>query len=432
MQVRAFLERLRDGAVPSPQDMAAFAKILGDPAVTDAQVGAFAMGVCKTQLDDAARVALTTGMRDSGVCLTWDVPGPVIDKHSTGGVGDAVSLMLAPLLASCGAFVPMISGRGLGHTGGTLDKLEAIPGLATALPPDRFRQTVAACGCAIVAATPDIAPADRRLYSVRDVTGTVRSLDLITASILSKKLAAGLGALVLDVKVGTGAVMQDLDDARALAQALVDTANGAGCPTTALITDMNQPLLPAIGNAVEIAAVMEAFKTGQGDFVDLVVALGASVLSAVVDQDEAACAQTLRRALQDGSAVEAFGKMIAAQGGPSNFIDRWQDYVDLGPATEVTAPVAGFVADMNAKALGELVVRLGGGRAAETDRIDHGVGLGQVVRLGQYVQKGQPLALVHARSDDAARHAADTVRASIRLAGTAPDPVPLIHERLMP
>jgi len=264
MDARAVLGALRRGEALSPEAAAWFGRALGRPVadpmgggVSDAQAGAFAMGVCRAPLAAPARVALTRAMRDSGAVLGWDLPGPVLDKHSTGGVGDCVSLALAPALAACGAFVPMISGRGLGHTGGTLDKLEAIPGTRTGLDAAAFAEVTRAVGCAIVAASDGLAPADRRLYAVRDVTGTVESLDLITASILAKKLAAGLDALVLDVKCGSGAFMKTRADAAALARALVETARGAGCRAAALITAMDQPLVTAAGNALEVVEVME-------------------------------------------------------------------------------------------------------------------------------------------------------------------------------
>ena len=327
MQARDLLLALREGHIVSRDAVNTFAKGLGSEAVSDAQAGAFAMAVCQHGLTDEARVALTLGMRDSGEVLQWDLPGKVIDKHSTGGVGDAVSLLLAPMLAAVGAFVPMISGRGLGHTGGTLDKLEAIPGFQTEFSVKKFKEIVAKVGCAIVAPSATIAPADQRLYAVRDVTGTVRSLDLITSSILSKKLAAGLQALVLDVKTGSGAVMQDMQEAIFLAQALVKTANGAGCPTSALITDMNQPLLPSIGNAVEVADVMRAFESANGAIVDVAIELGTQLLvQAHLFFTEKGARDRLIKTLTDGSAKAKFGEMVAAQKGPANFADRWEDY----------------------------------------------------------------------------------------------------------
>ena len=295
MDARWVIEKLRDRQPLAAEDLRWFAAGLASGTVSDAQAGAFAMAALLNGMADDERVALTLAMRDSGDVMSWDLPAPVIDKHSTGGVGDCVSLLLAPALAALGAYVPMVSGRGLGHTGGTLDKLEAIPGLKTEVGEDRFREIVEQVGCAIVSATGAIAPADRRLYAIRDVTGTVESIDLITASILSKKLAAGLEALVLDVKCGSGAFMARPQDARALAQSLVTTANGAGCKTSALITDMNQPLCPSMGNALEIMAVMEALTTGEVDNIlcDVTCALGGELMvlaGLAMDADQAAWA----------------------------------------------------------------------------------------------------------------------------------------------
>ncbi|MEO0390632.1 MAG: thymidine phosphorylase, partial [Pseudomonadota bacterium] len=321
---RDIIARLRQRQSPGRDALAWFAQALADGQVSDAQAGAFAMAVCLNGLGDVGRVALTMAMRDSGRVLDWDLPGPVLDKHSTGGVGDCVSLVLAPALAACGAYVPMISGRGLGHTGGTLDKLEAIPGVSVRLPQDRFADVVRQAGCAIVGATADIAPADKRLYAIRDVTATVESLDLITASILSKKLAAGLEGLVLDVKTGSGAFMKDIGAAQELAQALVRTSNAAECKTSALITDMSQPLVPSMGNALEVAEVMRVLRSGraQGSLVEICAALGGLLLSgAGLAQDVQDGADQISAAIRSGQAAERFGKMIAAQGGPLGFVD---------------------------------------------------------------------------------------------------------------
>ena len=279
MDARSLIAGLRAGQVPDAAALYDFAAGLADGRVSDAQAGAFAMAVCLRGLGPGGAVALTMGMRDSGDVLAWDVPGPVVDKHSTGGIGDPVSLVLAPALAALGCYVPMISGRGLGHSGGTLDKLESIPGVVTAVDTARFRAIVGDVGCAIVSATGEIAPADKRLYGVRDITGTVDSIELITASILSKKLAGGIGALVMDVKVGSGAFMATPDAARGLARQLVDVANGAGCPTRALITDMNQPLAAAVGNSVELAEVMAVLHGAtHSRLAQVVLALGTAAL----------------------------------------------------------------------------------------------------------------------------------------------------------
>lgn len=424
---------LRDGREPSAAELAAFVRGLADGAVSDAQAGAFAMAVCLRGLGRAGRVALTEAMRDSGRVMAWALPGPVVDKHSTGGIGDAVSLLLAPALAACGAFVPMVSGRGLGHTGGTLDKLEAIPGLRTGFAVAEFRALVERQGAAIVAASAEIAPADRRLYAIRDVTGTVESIDLIVASILSKKLAAGIGALVLDVKTGSGAFFAGLDEARALARALVETANGAGCRTSALITDMSQPLAPAAGNALEVAAVMEAFAdpAAHPALVEVSVALGGEALAlAGLAADAGAGAGTLRRALEDGRAAERWGAMVAAQGGPGDFLARWRAHLPAAPVVRAfAARQAGVLAAVDGRALGHAVIALGGGRRVESDRIDPSVGLSRVARIGDSLAAGDPLCLIHA-ADEAGLAAAEAeLSAAFTLADSAAPP-PLIHERV--
>ncbi|XDA97237.1 thymidine phosphorylase [Sulfitobacter sp. LCG007] len=433
MSAQEILALLRRGEAPGAHHLDWMARGLADGSVSDAQAGAFAMGVCLVGLDPEARTALTLAMRDSGRVLSWDLDGPVLDKHSTGGVGDCVSLVLAPALAASGAYVPMISGRGLGHTGGTLDKLEAIPGVSTRIEEEQFRELVTRAGCAIVGATAEIAPADRRLYAVRDVTSTVDSLDLITASILSKKLAGGLDGLVLDVKVGSGAFMKDIPGARALARALVETANAAGCPASALVSDMSQPLAPALGNALEIEAVMRVLTCGErGALFDLTVTLGALLLArGGLAADEAAGARMISDAIGDGRAAERFGRMIAGLGGPVEFIDNWARFLpEATVIREVSARQSGTVTSIDGEALGLAVVGLGGGRMRETDGIDPAVGLAQVVRLGQRVEKGQPLARVHAARPDAADRAVARIRDAIAIGDEAVTPPELVHERI--
>ncbi|MEL7092413.1 MAG: thymidine phosphorylase [Pseudomonadota bacterium] len=432
MSARSIIAKLRRKQPPAREELIWFAQGLADGTVTDAQAGAFAMAVCLNGLGDVGRVALTIAMRDSGQVLRWDA-GPVLDKHSTGGIGDPVSLILAPALAACGAVVPMISGRGLGHTGGTLDKLEAIPGLSTQLDEARFRDVVARAGCAIVSASAEVAPADKRLYAVRDVTATVESLDLITASILSKKLASGLDALVLDVKSGSGAFMKDEDAAKALADALVKTANAAGCKTTALITDMNQPVAPAIGNAVEVAAVMQVL-TGKarGPLVEVAAVLGGILLQngGLVD-DVQTGADAIVRAIAEGYAAERFGTMVAAMGGPVAFVDNWARFLpEATVIREVAAPSDGFVTAMDGEALGHAALALGAGRAVESDAINPAVGFSDVVRLGTAVTRGQPLAVIHAARPEDADRAEAALRAAILLGPEAPHVPGLISERI--
>ncbi|MCV2893246.1 thymidine phosphorylase [Lentibacter sp. XHP0401] len=430
---RALLAALRRGQPIGEASLQAFAQGLADGSVSDAQAGAFAMGVVLSKLTHEDSVALTLAMRDSGDVTEWDLPAPVIDKHSTGGIGDCVSLLLAPALAACGGYVPMVSGRGLGHTGGTLDKLESIPGFKTALSMSRFRQTVRDNGLAIVSASPTLAPADKRLYAIRDVTSTVESLDLITASILSKKLAAGLEALVLDVKCGSGAFMKTADEARALAQSLVSTANAAGCKTSALITDMSQPLVPSLGNALEVSEVMHTLTTGQQSrLLEITAALGGQLLSdAALAENPDNGAAKIATAITSGQAAEAFARMIRAQGGPLGFVENWSRFLpEANIIREVKAPKSGHISSYDGEALGLAVVALGGGRQVETDSIDHAVGLSDLLPLGTRVQKGEPIARIHASRESAALEAERAVLKAAHI-GTAPAAQPLILERLV-
>ncbi|MFV0335372.1 MAG: thymidine phosphorylase [Tropicimonas sp.] len=434
MEAKRILAKLRTGEHPEAEEMAWFGAAIGSGAVSDAQVGAFAMGVCRDPLSEDARVALTLAMRDSGGVLDWDLDGPVVDKHSTGGVGDWVSLPLAPALAACGAYVPMISGRGLGHTGGTLDKLGAIPGYTAEVSGTRLREVVAGIGCAIVGASPDIAPADKRLYAIRDVTGTVESIDLITASILSKKLAAGLGALVLDVKMGSGAFMKDIVEARALAHSLVDTAEGAGSRAMALITGMDQPLARSAGNALEVA---EAMRTLTCEAIspavwDLTIALGGELLAlGGLAGDARAGEARIEGVLRSGEAAERFGRMIHALGGPADFVGSWERYLPVAPVVKPVLPErAGIVTGVETEAVGMAVVRLGGGRLRDGDRVDPAVGFDRLVGIGAEVSDAQPLAMVHAASEDAAEAAAEALRAAYLVEDEGAEPPALIHERI--
>ncbi len=434
MDAPTIIAKLRDRTSPTPGEITWFAKGLSTGDVTDAQAGAFAMAVYLNGMSTDERVALTLAMRDSGDVMAWDLPGAVIDKHSTGGVGDCVSLLLAPALAALGAYVPMISGRGLGHTGGTLDKLESIPGLNTEVSEAKFRQIVANTGAAIVSATGHIAPADKRLYAIRDITGTVDSIDLITASILSKKLAAGLEGLVLDVKVGSGAFMKTMDDATALAQSLVTTANDAGCKSAALITDMNQPCTTSVGNALEIMEVMAALTSGGAGtiLVDLTAELGGELLSLAGMADTAkAGSNQILEAISDGSAAERYSRMIAELGGPHDFVEHWRDRLPAAPIMrEISADRTGYVSAIDGQALGMAVVHLGGGRLRGSDKIDPSVGLSDVALIGDAVGPDAPLATIHAGSEDAADRAAKSVLAAYSIAETKPDQPPLVHRSI--
>ncbi len=432
MDARAIIAKVRRKETPSDNELAWFARGLADKTVSDAQAGAFAMAICLNGLSDAGRVALTTGMRDSGDVLNWDLEKPVLDKHSTGGVGDCVSLILAPALAACDVAVPMISGRGLGHTGGTLDKLESIPGLSTDMSEVAFRQIVGDVGCAIVGATGTIAPADKKLYAIRDVTATVESIDLITASILSKKLAAGLDGLVLDVKAGTGAFMKTEEEALGLAHALVAAANGAGCKTSALVTDMNTPLAPALGNAVEVAVCMELLcgnRAAAPRLLDLSLSLGARLLAAQGENEDAARSR-LNKVITSGAAMDRFARMAAAMGGPPDMADDWRTHLPTAPVVgDVPAIDAGYISSIDGEALGLAVVGLGGGRNVETDRINPAVGITDMRGVGDKVNRGDPLCTIHAGSEEAAEEAAMAVRSAMAI-GDKPAERPLILQRV--
>jgi len=431
---QAILAKVRNNSSLSRDEMIWFAKGLSDGKVTDAQAGAFSMAVALNGLgSQQARTDWTLAMRDSGKTLSWEVGLPVLDKHSTGGIGDCVSLILAPLLASIGVCVPMISGRGLGHTGGTLDKLESIPGVKVMHSEERLVEIIENCGCIIAGANENIAPADRRLYAVRDVTSTVDSLDLITASILSKKLASGLDGLVLDIKCGSGAFMTDLDQATKLGQALVKTANEAGCPTTALITDMNQPLAPAMGNALEI---VEAMRVLAGETVgrlrSITVALGAEILKAQkIFQNINQATTELERNLNSGVALEKFSEMISLMGGPINFGQDFNRYLPEATAViEVFAPEAGYLVQWDGQSLGNIVVKLGGGRLVETDQVDHAVGFSDIASIGSKLSQGSPILKIHAARIDHAEEAKRQVLKAFKLSDSAPKETDLVLKRI--
>lgn len=411
------IRRKRDGETLAATEIADFIAALSDGSISEGQAAAFAMAVFFRGMTREETVALTLAMRDSGDVLSWaDIGKPISDKHSTGGVGDNVSLMLAPIVAACGLAVPMISGRGLGHTGGTLDKLEAIPGYDVMPDEALFRHTVRHVGCAIIGQTGDLAPADKRLYAIRDVTATVDSIPLITASILSKKLAAGLETLVLDVKFGSGAFMLSAEEAKLLASALVQVANGAGVKTSALITDMNEPLADAAGNTLEIIHCLDFLngrKTGTR-IETLILAFAAEMLVQGGVAATLAEAETMARdALSSGRALERFGQMVSALGGPVDFVERPEQYLTTAPhIVPVPAPKSGWLSTCQARDLGMAVVELGGGRRHPSDKIDHRVGLSAILPLGTKVEAGQPIALVHAASrEDAARTVASVQQA---------------------
>jgi thymidine phosphorylase len=432
MLPQEIIRRKRDGVTLTAEEIATLVRGITDAGFSEAQVAAFAMAVFFQGMNTDERVALTTAMRDSGTVLRWDLPGPVLDKHSTGGVGDKVSLMLAPIVAACGGYVPMISGRGLGHTGGTLDKLSAIPGYNVQPGLDLFQRVVHETGCAIIGQTDDLAPADRRFYAIRDVTATVESIPLICASILSKKLAAGLQGLVMDVKCGSGAFMPDLESARDLARSIVDIAHGAGLPATALITDMDEVLGLTVGHALEVQEALD-YLTGRRREARLhavTIALAGEMLMlgklAATPQEGRAKA---RAALDGGRATEIFARMVAALGGPKDFIEHGGTYFkDAAVTRSFSAPRPGFLARMDARAIGLALIGLGGGRRGTADSIDLTVGFSDFRPVGTKLAMGDTIARVHAANEADADQAIAVLEQAIVLAELPPDSSAVILE----
>jgi len=428
------IRRKRDGGRLEDDELEFIVRGIAGGGLTDGQVAAFAMAVFFRDLDDAERVALTGAMTRSGTVLEWD-DGPVLDKHSTGGVGDKVSLLLAPIVAACGAKVPMISGRGLGHTGGTLDKLDSIPGYATAPDLALLRRVVGEAGCAIIGQTPELAPADRRFYALRDATATVESIPLIVASILSKKLAAGLDALVMDVKAGSGAFMPDRARSAELARAIVAVARGNDLACEALLTDMDQVLGRTAGNAVEVRESLAALansRAAEPRLIEVTLALSATLLRlGGLFDDDAAARTAAADALRSGAAAERFARMCAALGGPPDLLEDPDRHLPRAPhALEVFPPGAGRVRAIAVREVGVAVLELGGGRLREDGAIDHSVGLVDVAGLGEEVGPGaRPLAVVHARDAATAEQAAQRLRAAFDV-GEAPAELPRLTEAL--
>ena len=423
------IERKRDGGEIPPESVAEFVARYSDGRLPDYQMAAFAMAVYFRGMSRAETLALTDAMRRSGDTLSWDgLDRPTADKHSTGGIGDKASIPLAPLVAACGVAVPMISGRGLGITGGTLDKLEAIPGYDTRLSVERYRQVVSEVGCSIVGQTDRLAPADRKLYALRDVTGTVPSIPLITASILSKKLAEGAATLVFDVKCGAGAFMKTREEAAALAESLVSGARGAGRKAEAIVTAMDEPLGRAAGNALEIAESVAVLRgEGPADTRELVVRLAIPMLVlSGVEPDAAAARADLEKKLASGAALETFARMVAAHGGDARIAEAPEKVLAAAPVqVDVPAPRAGFVSKVDADGIGRAVLLLGGGRRAVTDAIDPAVGVSEMRKAGEKVGAGEPLARIHAGSEADARAVSSLVAQAFALADAPVEPAPL-------
>lgn len=422
----ALIARKRDGGTLAAEEIRDFIASYVDGSVPDYQMSAMAMAIYLRGMDVEETAVLTECMLRSGAVLEWSsLMPPKVDKHSTGGIGDKTSLILAPLLACCGLQVPMISGRGLGATGGTLDKLESIPGFRTNLSREEIRRVTEEVGCVITGATSDLVPADRKLYALRDVTATVASIPLITASIMSKKLAESLSALVLDVKFGSGAFMKTREQARTLAQSLVATGQRMGVQTTALLTDMNQPLGRMAGNAVEVDESLATLRgDGPDDLVEVTLALGAELLvSTGIDESIPLAILRLQSHIDSGAGLEKFREMVAAQGGD---LDAPRP---IAPRHDVAAGREGYVSHIETEALGLAIIELGGGRKKLSDGLDHSTGLEMLVRIGDRVEKQSALARLFAKPQ-AAEHARSLVQRAIIISETAPAWEPLIVERI--
>lgn len=425
MLPQEIIRKKRNRQALTAAEIAFFIRGVTDGTIVDAQTAALTMAVFLNGMNVKETTALTLNMRDSGDVLKWkELNGPVVDKHSSGGVGDKVSLMLAPMIAACGGFVPMISGRGLGHTGGTLDKFDSIPGYRTMPDNDLFRKTVKEIGCAIIGQTGNLAPADKKIYAIRDVCGTVESVELITASILSKKLAAGLDCLVMDLKCGNGAFMDNIEDARRLAHSIVSVANEAGTRTRAILTDMNQVLGRNVGNALEVIEAVEYLK---GEKVDarlhqITLELCAELLvSAQLSKDLVSAKKQLQKVLDSGKALEIFAKMVAALGGPADFCERPLHYL---PRAAIVRPVypenPGYVTAMDTRDIGLSIIELKGGRIRPDQKLDYATGYSRFCQIGDLVDDSTPLAVIHAQTEDEFNHAAAALRKHIKISATHP------------
>ena len=432
------IRKKRDGASLNEAEIGFLVQGISDGSLTDAQLGAFAMAVFKCGMSMNERVDLTRHMMNSGDTLQWsqlELDGPVVDKHSTGGVGDKISLMLAPIVAACGGYVPMISGRGLGHTGGTLDKLESIPGYDGTPNNSKFQSLVKKVGCAIIGQTANLAPADQRFYATRDVTATVESIDLITASILSKKLASGLDALVMDIKTGNGAFAADYKMAQELAQSIANVSNQSGVPTSCLITDMNQVLGHSVGNATEVTECLDFLvnpKDANTRLITLTIELSAYMLQlSGLEKDLDIARKKSQDALNSGQAASIFGKMIYELGGPKDLLEKPNKHLNPMPIiSPVKSKASGYISEIDVRAVGLSMIHLKAGRTKSTDPIDHGVGLSEIVSVGQWVSKGDTLAMAHCRDKDQISYLEKSLPSLITLNDNQITSPVLIHEVL--
>lgn len=429
------IRRKRNKQALSAEEIQFFIKGVTDGSIVDAQAAALTMAIFLNGMNTEETTILTQSMRDSGDVLKWtDVDGPIVDKHSSGGVGDKISLMLAPMLAACGAYVPMISGRGLGHTGGTLDKFDSIPGYQTVPTNQLFKKVVKEVGCAIIGQTGNLAPADKKIYAIRDVCASVESIELITASILSKKLAAGLDCLVMDLKCGNGAFMESLERAQSLARSIVNVANAAGCKTNAVLTDMNQVLGHSAGNAVEVQEALDFLKGINVDSRLHIITLelcSELLVSAQICNNLEEAKNKLQRVLDTGLALEKFAQMISALGGPSDFCEKANQYLPQAPIIRPVYPQqSGFVHSMDTRGIGLSIIELKGGRTTPDQKLDYSTGYTQFCQIGQQIDTQTPLAFVHAASEEQFAKAADNLQKLITITDKAPQSFPDIIEKI--
>ncbi|MGF1764136.1 thymidine phosphorylase [Aliivibrio kagoshimensis] len=431
------IRKKRDGEVLSAEEINFFIQGVAKETVSEGQIAAFAMATYFNDMNMTERTALTCAMRDSGMVLDWshmNFDGPIVDKHSTGGVGDVTSLMLGPMVAACGGYVPMISGRGLGHTGGTLDKLESIAGYNIMPSNELFGKVTKEAGVAIIGQTGNLAPADKRVYATRDVTATVDDISLITASILSKKLAAGLDSLVMDVKVGSGAFMPTYEKSEELAESIVAVANAAGTKTTAMLTDMNQVLASTAGNALEVREAIR-FLTGEyrnPRLYEVTMSLCAEMLViSNLASDTVVAREKLQAVLDNGRAAECFGKMVAGLGGPNDIIEQYDTHLETAQIIKpVYADGSGFVSAMDTRKIGMAVVGMGGGRRVASDSIDYAVGFSDVIRLGETSDSSRPIAVIHARDEAQWQQAADELKAAVVIGEQQPTSTPEVYRQV--
>lgn len=428
------IARKRDGLNLNAAEIEAFVRGSTDGSWADYQLSAMLMAIYLRGLDTEETVALTRAMMNSGIVADLSaIPARKVDKHSTGGVGDKISLHLAPMIAACGVAVPMISGRGLGHTGGTLDKLESIPGFRIVVSLADYRALVARTGCALIGQTPELAPADKKLYALRDVTATVACRPLICASIMSKKLAEGIDALVLDVKFGGGAFMKTEAEARELAGMMVAIGNAMGKPTRALLTRMDEPLGHAVGNAVEIAESIDCLRgAGPADLMEVTLALGVEMLLlAGAARDEAGARAKLAAVIADGSALAKFREIVEAQGGDPRTVDQPEARLPAARfQRELRASRAGYVQSVAALDVALAALGLGAGRTRAEDSVDHAVGFTRLVKTGTLIRSGDTLAIIHANDEAKAEAAEATLRSAIVLGETPPERLPLVTDRV--